>query len=83
MIVEINEVGKFNPEVKEIMGQLMAMYIGDGCLCRPKHVYFRVEYTNNGDLQSISLDYDRGVDRTYTYAVWSFGSITRYGFNWY
>ena len=83
MIVEINEVGKFNPDVKDIMAQLMAMYINDGCLCRPKHAYFRVKYTRNGDLQSISLDYDRGGDESYTYAEWVFGGIVRYGFCWY
>jgi len=83
MIVEINEVGRLNQEVKEIMGQLMAMYINDGCLCRPKHAYFCVQYTQKGDLQSVSLDYDRGGNRSYTYANWVFGGITRYGFCWY
>lgn len=83
MIVELNQVGEFTSEMKEIMSQLMTMYINDGCLCRPKHAYFRVEYTQNGDLQSISLDYDRGGDRSFTYADWTFGNINRYGFNWY
>lgn len=83
MTIEINEVGKFGLDVKKIMGQLMAMYIGDGCLCRPKHAYFNVEHTNNGELQSVSLDYDRGGDRSWTYAEWVFGGITRYGFCWY
>lgn len=83
MIVELNEVGQFNQDVKEIMSELMKMYINDGCLHRPKHAYFRVEYTRNSDLQSVSLDYDRGGDRSFTYAEWSFGSIDKYGFNWY
>lgn len=82
-IIEINEVGQFNPEVKEIMGQLMAMYISDGCLCRPKHAYFRIVYTQKGDLLAISLDYDRGGNRSFSYAEWISGSITRYGFCWY
>lgn len=83
MVVEISEVGKFNPDVKNIMGQLMAMYIEDACLCRPKNVYFCVQYTQKGDLQSVSLDYDRGGDRSFTYADWVFGNIEKYGFNWY